>query len=55
MTAVLLFVIVALVLGIIGVLVSGLSYLWIVGVVVLVADIAYGAWRWRRSGRRPAR
>ncbi|MEV6792999.1 hypothetical protein AB0M87_13550 [Streptomyces sp. NPDC051320] len=55
MTAVLLFVIVALLLGIIGVLVSGLAYLWIVGIVVLVADLAYAAWRWRRSGRRPVR
>lgn len=55
MTAVLLFVIVALVLAIIGVLVQGLFYLLIIGIVVLVADLVYAAWRWRRGGRRPVR
>ncbi|WP_328540185.1 hypothetical protein [Streptomyces sp. NBC_00344] len=55
MTPVLLFVIVALVLAIIGVLSPGLSYLLIIGIVVLAADLVWAAWRLRRSGRRPVR
>ncbi|MCL6670802.1 MULTISPECIES: hypothetical protein [Streptomyces] len=45
-------VLVALVLGIIGFAAHGLFYLLIIGVVVLLADLAYVAVRFRRGGRR---
>ncbi|WP_208897715.1 hypothetical protein [Streptomyces incarnatus] len=47
----LLLIIVAIVLGIIGVAAHGLFYLLVIGVLVLVADLVYGATRFRR--RRP--
>ncbi|MCX5425438.1 hypothetical protein [Streptomyces sp. NBC_00078] len=45
-------VLVALVLGIIGFAAHGLFYLFIIGVVVLSADLAYVALRFRRGGRK---
>lgn len=48
-------VIVAIVLGIIGVLAHGLIFLLIIGIVLFIADLVYLALRWRRSGRRPVR
>ncbi|MFJ4824658.1 hypothetical protein [Streptomyces sp. DvalAA-19] len=49
-------VLVAVILGIIGVVVKGLGYLLIIGIVVLVAALVLVAVRWaRRSGRRPTR
>ncbi|MEW2249315.1 MULTISPECIES: hypothetical protein [unclassified Streptomyces] len=55
MSLFLLLVIVALILGIIGVAAHGLFYLLIIGIVVLLADIVYGAVRFRRGGRRRMR
>jgi hypothetical protein len=51
----LLLIIVAVVLGIVGIVADGLSYLLVIGVVVLVAAVVYGAVRFRRGGRRPGR
>jgi len=51
----LLVVIVAVALGIIGAVAKGLLYLLIIGVLLLVADLVYLGWCWRRSGRRPQR
>ncbi|WP_405991923.1 hypothetical protein [Streptomyces sp. NBC_00986] len=51
----LLLVLVAVVLGIIGVAAEGLGYLLAVGIVVLVADVALAAVRLSRRGRRPLR
>jgi hypothetical protein len=51
----LLLIIVAIALGITGVVVKGLFYLLIIGVVVLLADIILVGVRLRRSGRRPNR
>ncbi len=51
----LLMIIVAIALGIFGVVVKGLFYLLIIGVVVLIADIVLAGVRLRRSGRRPGR
>ncbi|MET9507266.1 hypothetical protein ABZX62_02115 [Streptomyces flavidovirens] len=49
-------VLVAVVLGIVGVVVEGLFYLLIIGIVVLLAAVAFIAVRWsRRTGRRPIR
>lgn len=48
-------VIVAIVLGIIGVLAHGLIFLLIIGIVLFIADLVYLALRWRRSGRPPVR
>lgn len=48
-------VIIAIVLGLIGVLAHGLIFLLIIGIVLFIADLAYLALRWRRSGRRPMR
>lgn len=45
-------VLVALVLGIIGFAAHGLFYLLIIGVIVLLADLAYAAVRFRRGGRK---
>ncbi len=51
----LLLIIAAIVLGIVGVVVHGLFYLLIIGIVVLIIDLAYAAVRFRRAGRRPTR
>ncbi|MBT2389886.1 hypothetical protein J7E87_10725 [Streptomyces sp. ISL-1] len=52
----LLLVLAAVLLGIIGVAVDGLAFLLITGIMLLVADVAFGAVRWsRRAGRRPIR
>jgi len=51
----LLLIIVAIALGIIGVVADGLFYLLIIGIVVLIIDLAYGALRFRQAGRRPTR
>ncbi len=52
----LLLVIVAIVLGIVGVVVKGLLYLLIIGIVVFAGALVLGALRMRRRpGRRPAR
>jgi hypothetical protein len=52
----LLLVIVAIVLGIVGVVVKGLLYLLIIGIVVFLGALALGALRMRsRRGKRPAR
>jgi hypothetical protein len=52
----LLLVIVAIVLGIVGVVTKGLFYLLIVGIVVFLGALLLAALRMRRrSGRRPAR
>jgi hypothetical protein len=55
MSLFLLLIIVAVVLGIVGIVADGLSYLLVIGVVVLVAAVVYGAVRFRRGGRRPGR
>ncbi|WP_199827767.1 hypothetical protein [Streptomyces specialis] len=55
MTLFLLLLLVALILGIIGVLAEGLLFLLFIGVVVLIADLVFGALRFRRGGRRPGR
>lgn len=47
-------VIVAIVLGIVGVVVHGLLYLLIIGIVLVIADVAFLAVR-RRTSRRPLR
>jgi hypothetical protein len=52
----LLLVIVAIVLGLVGAVAKGLSFLLIIGIVVLIADLVFAALRMRRRpGRRPAR
>jgi hypothetical protein len=52
----LLMVIVAIVLGIVGVVAKGLLYLLFIGIVVLLGALLLGALRIRRRpGRRPAR
>ena len=52
----LLLVIVAIVLGIVGVVAKGLLYLLIIGIVVFLGALLLGALRMRgRPGRRPAR
>ncbi|BDM67491.1 hypothetical protein HEK616_09780 [Streptomyces nigrescens] len=49
-------VLVAVVLGIIGVVAKGLSYLLIIGIVVFVIALAFIGVHWtRRSRRRPLR
>jgi hypothetical protein len=45
-------VLVAVILGIIGVAAHGLFYLLIIGAVVLLIDLAYVAMRFRRGGRK---
>ncbi|MCH5676999.1 hypothetical protein [Streptomyces gilvus] len=52
MSLFLLLILVALVLGIIGFAAHGLFYLLIIGAVLLLADLAYAAMRFRRGGRR---
>jgi hypothetical protein len=51
----LLLIIVAIVLGLVGVVAHGLFYLLIIGIVVLIIDLVYAAVRFRRTGRRPTR
>ena len=51
----LLLIIVAIALGIVGVVAHGLLYLLVIGVVVLIADLIFAGLRSRRSGRRPGR
>jgi hypothetical membrane protein len=52
----LLLVLVSVALGLIGVAAEGLGYLLIIGILLLVADVAIAAVRWsRRAGRRPIR
>ncbi|MFF7331010.1 hypothetical protein ACIQU5_10125 [Streptomyces sp. NPDC090306] len=49
-------VLIAVVLGLIGVTANGLGYLLVIGIVVFVAALAIVAVRWtRRTGRRPIR
>ncbi|MFF3288747.1 hypothetical protein [Streptomyces sp. NPDC003023] len=57
MTAIFLFLLLAaIVLGLIGAVVEGLFHLLIIGIVVLVADVAFMAVRTgRRARRRPVR
>ncbi|MFH8574176.1 hypothetical protein [Streptomyces sp. NPDC017993] len=52
MTLFLVLVIAAIVLGIIGVVVKGLLYLLIIGIVVFAAALVYLGLHLRRSGRR---
>jgi hypothetical protein len=51
----LLLIIVAIVLGIVGVVAKGLLYLLIIGIVVFVGALVLGALRMRRPGRRQTR
>ncbi|MFF8905451.1 hypothetical protein [Streptomyces olivaceoviridis] len=45
-------ILVAVVLGIIGFVVHGLTYLLVIGAVLLVLDLVFAAVRFRRGGRR---
>ncbi|MEU1012543.1 hypothetical protein [Streptomyces sp. NPDC005890] len=45
-------ILVAVALGIIGVVTHGLFYLLVIGVVVLVADLVYAAVRFHRGGKK---
>ncbi|MEU8137028.1 hypothetical protein [Streptodolium elevatio] len=51
----LILLVIAIVLGIIGVAADGMLYLLIIGIAVFVAALVYLAIWWRRSGRRPVR
>ena len=51
----LLLLIVAIALGIVGVVVKGLLYLLVIGIVVFLVALLLGALRIRRAGRRPTR
>ncbi len=51
----LLLIIVAIALGIVGVVAKGLLFLLIIGIVVFLGAILLGALRMRRSGTRQAR
>jgi hypothetical protein len=51
----LLLIIVAIVLGIVGVVAQGLLYLLIIGIVVFLGALVLGALRMRRPGRRQTR
>ena len=51
----LLLLIVAIALGIVGVVVKGLLYLLVIGIVVFLVALLLGALRMRRAGRRPTR
>ncbi|MET9430823.1 MULTISPECIES: hypothetical protein [unclassified Streptomyces] len=49
-------ILIAIILGLIGVVVEGLMWLLIIGIVVLVVDVIFFAVRWSRRGRtRPIR
>ncbi|MGD0064822.1 MAG: hypothetical protein ABSB76_15420 [Streptosporangiaceae bacterium] len=52
---VLLLIIVAIALGIVGVVAKGLLYLLIIGIVVFLGALLLGVLRMRRPGRRQAR
>jgi hypothetical protein len=52
---ILLLVIVAMVLGIVGVVVNGLLYLLVIGIVVFLGALFLGAVRMRQPRRRPGR
>lgn len=51
----LILLLVAIALGIIGVVADGMLYLLFIGIAVFAAALVYLAMRWRRSGRRPVR
>jgi hypothetical protein len=51
----LLLVLVAVALGIVGVVAKGLFYLLIIGIVILAADLVFGGFRLRDGRNRPAR
>jgi hypothetical protein len=51
----LLLVIAAIALGIVGVVVKGLFYLLIIGIVVILVDLVVAGFRLRRRRSRPAR
>ena len=51
----LLLVIAAIALGIVGVVVKGLFYLLIIGIVVILVDLVLLGFRMSRNRRRPAR
>jgi hypothetical protein len=51
----LLLVIVAIALGIVGVVAKGLLYLLAIGVVIFIIAVVAGALRFRRGGRQPGR
>jgi hypothetical protein len=51
----LLLIIVAIALGIVGVVAKGLLFLLMIGIVVFLGAIVLGALRMRRGGRRQAR
>ncbi|MDQ2810718.1 MAG: hypothetical protein M3Z75_02255 [Actinomycetota bacterium] len=51
----LLVVLVAVALGIVGVVAKGLLYLLIIGIVILAADLVFGGFRLRGRRNRPAR
>jgi hypothetical protein len=51
----LLLIIVAIVLGIVGVVAKGLLYLLIIGILVFIGALVLGALRMRRPGRRQTR
>lgn len=51
----LLLIIVAIVLGIVGVVAKGLLYLLIIGIVVFLGALVLGGLRMRRPGRRQTR
>ncbi|MCU7826860.1 hypothetical protein [Kitasatospora sp. DSM 101779] len=55
MAWILFLVIVAIVLGLIGVAADGLLYLLFIGILVLLVALALGGARVRRNGRRPTR
>jgi hypothetical protein len=55
MSVFLLLIIVAIVLGLIGAVAGGLGVLLVIGVVLFVADLAWGFWRLRHSRTRPVR
>ncbi|MGW3912733.1 hypothetical protein ACWEBX_14590 [Streptomyces sp. NPDC005070] len=52
MSVFLFLILVAVVLGIIGVAAHGLFYLLVIGVVVLLADLVYAGLRLRHGGRK---
>ncbi len=52
---VLLILIVAIALGIVGVVAKGLFFLLIIGIILFIADLLFAALRLRRSGKHAAR
>ena len=51
----LLVIIIAIVLGLVGVVAKGLVYLLIIGIVVFILDLAVFGWRYRHRPARPGR